>query len=156
MDWDPYYLYSKILGDDRQVVERFLKAVDFHGWNKEQDRGRTFAEGTAELVGRFPEYSDLIRAYDERYLESLGGPIQPVVEILRALKDAGYRLYGLSNWPAEKFAIVRPKYPFFVWFDDLVISGQVGLIKPDKAIFNLLLERVSLPAGECLFIDDHA
>jgi 2-haloacid dehalogenase len=155
MDWDPYYLYSKILGDDRQAVERFFKAVDFFGWNLEQDRGRSFAEGTAELAVRFPEYSALIRAYDERYLESLRGAIQPVVEILGALKEAGYRLYGLSNWPAEKFALVRPQYPFFAWFDDLVISGEVGLIKPDKAIFNLLLERAGRPAGECLFIDDH-
>ncbi len=155
MDWDPYYLYSKILGDDRQAVERFLKEVDFSGWNREQDRGRSFAEGTAELIARFPEYSELIRAYDERYLESLGGAIQPVVEILGALKDAGYRLYGLSNWPAEKFALVRPKYPFFEWFDGLVISGEVGLVKPDKAIFNLLLDRVRQPAGKCLFIDDH-
>jgi 2-haloacid dehalogenase len=155
MDWDPYYLYSKLLGDDRQAVERFLKAIDFTGWNQEQDRGRTFAEGTAELVARFPEYSELIRAYDERYLESLHGAIQPVVEILRRLKEAGYRLYGLSNWPAEKFALVRPQYPFFEWFDDLVISGEVGLAKPEEAIFDLLLERAGRPAGECLLIDDH-
>ena len=155
MDWDPYYLYRKILGEDRQAVERFLQAVDFSGWNKEQDRGRSFAEGTAELIARFPEYRELILAYDERYLESLNGAIQPVVEILRALKDLGYPLYGLSNWPAEKFALVRPQYPFFAWFDDLVISGEVGLVKPDTAIFELLLERVGRPAGECLFIDDH-
>jgi 2-haloacid dehalogenase len=155
MDWDPYYLYSKILGDDRQAVERFFTAVDFFGWNLEQDRGRSFAEGTAELVARFPHYSELIRAYDERYPESLRGAIQPVVDILRALKDAGYPLYCLSNWPAEKFALVRPQYPIFEWFDNLVISGEVGLIKPDKAIFNLLLERVRRPACECLFIDDH-
>ena len=155
MDWDPYYLYSKILGDDRGTVEQFFKAVDFFGWNREQDRGRSFAEGTAELVARFPQYGELIRAYDERYPESLRGAIQPVVEILRALKDAGYRLYVLSNWPAEKFALVRPQYPFFEWFDDLIISGEVGIAKPDKAIFHLLLERARRPADECLFIDDH-
>ena len=156
MEWDPYYLYRKILGDDRQAVEDFLKAVDFSGWNLEQDRGRTFAEGTAELSARFPEYGELIHAYDERYLESLSGAIQPVVETLRALKDAGYSLDVLSNWPAEKFALVRPKYPFFDWFDGIVISGEVGMIKPEQAIFQLLLERVGRPARECLLIDDHA
>lgn len=155
MDWDPYYLYRKILGDDRQAVDRFLKAVDFSSWNKENDRGRPFAVGTAELAARFPEYRDLILAYDARYMESLNGAIQPVVDILRTLKDLGYALYALSNWPAEKFALVRLEYPFFEWFNDLVISGEVGLIKPDKAIFDLLLGRVSRPANECLFIDDH-
>ncbi len=155
LDWDPYYLYRKILGDDRQVVDRFLKAVDFFRWNKENDRGRSVAEGTAELSARFPEYRQLIQAYDERYLESVNGAIQPAVEILRRLKDLGYLLYGLSNWPAEKFALVRPQYPFFEAFDGLVISGEVRLVKPDKAIFELLLERIGRPAGECLFIDDH-
>ena len=130
--------------------------VDFFGWNTEQDRGRTFAEATADLTARFPQYGELIRAYDERYLEALGGAIQPVVEILYQLKSAGYRIFGLSNWPAEKFALVRPRYPFFEWFEDLIISGEVKLAKPDKAIFDLLLERAGQPPGKCLFIDDHA
>lgn len=79
-----------------------------------------------------------------------------MVNILGRLKDAGYPLYVLSNWPAEKFNRVRPQYPFFEWFDGMVISGEVGVIKPDQAIFELLLARVGRPADECLFIDDYA
>jgi 2-haloacid dehalogenase len=154
MDWNPYYLYCGKLGLDRQFVDRFLKEVDFSGWNKEQDRGRSFAEAIVELAARFPEYCELIHTYDERYLDSLGGSIQPVVDILGKLKGARYALYALSNWPAEKFALVRPQYPFFEWFDGMVISGEVGLVKPDQAIFELLLERVGRPADECLFVDD--
>jgi 2-haloacid dehalogenase len=85
----------------------------------------------------------------------LGGSIQPVVDILGKLKNAGYPLFVLSNWPAEKFELVRPLYPFFEWFDGIVISGKVGLVKPDQAIFEVLLERAGHPADECLFIDDH-
>ncbi len=155
MDWNPYYLYRHFLGEDPEATKRFLQAVDFAGWNRENDRGRTLAQGTAELADRFPEYRELILAYDRRYLEAIGGAIQPVVEILRALKEQGYPLYGLSNWPADKFAIVRQIYPFFAWFDNLVISGEVKLIKPDRAIFELLLERVGRPAQECVYIDDH-
>jgi 2-haloacid dehalogenase len=154
MDWNPYYLYRKMLADD-QAIERFLKDVDFYIWNEEHDRGRSVAEGTAELAARFPQYRELILAYDERYLESVGGAIQPAVDILQALKDAGYPLYGLSNWPTEKFALVRPIYPFFAWFDEIIISGEVGLVKPDKAIFELLLERIGYSASDCLYIDDH-
>jgi 2-haloacid dehalogenase len=155
IDWNPYYLYRHLLGEDPGATKQFLQAVDFARWNQENDRGRTVAQGTAELAGRFPEYRELILAYDSRYLEAIGGAIQPVVEILWALKEQGYPLYGLSNWPAEKFAIVRQIYPFFTWFDDIVISGEVKLIKPDRAIFELLLERVSRLAQECLYIDDH-
>lgn len=155
IDWDPYYLYRKLIGENRQAVDRFLQEVDFYRWNADNDRGRPFAETTAELAARFPQYSSLIRAYDERYPESLSGAHQDVVEILAALKAAGYPLYGLSNWPAEKFPPVRRMHPFFNWFDDIVLSGEVGLVKPDRAIFEVLLQRIGRPAGECIFIDDH-
>jgi 2-haloacid dehalogenase len=155
IDWDPYRLYCNKLGLDRQVVDRFMQEVDFPGWNKEQDRGRPFAEATVELSNLHPEYRDLIYAYDEHYPASLGGSIQPVVDIVGKLKTAGYSLYVLSNWSAEKFKLVRPQYPFLEWFDGIVISGEVGLVKPDQAIFEVLLERTGHPADECLFIDDH-
>jgi 2-haloacid dehalogenase len=154
MDWDPYYLYCDKLGLDRGVVESFLEEVDFSGWNNEQDRGRPFAEATLELTARFPEYRDLIHAYDECYLDTIGGSFQPVVDILGRLKEAGYPLYALSNWSGEKFSLVYPQYPFFEWFDGMVISGEVGLLKPEKAIFDVLLERVGCSSHECLFIDD--
>jgi 2-haloacid dehalogenase len=155
MDWSPYYLYCDKLGIDRKTVDRFLEEVDFAGWNQEQDRGRTFKEATRELSARFPHYREMIYAYDSGYLDSLGEPFQPVVDILGRLKNAGLSVYALSNWPAEKFALVRPIYPFFEWFDGLIISGEVGLIKPDHRIFQLLLEKVNRPVQECLFIDDH-
>jgi HAD superfamily hydrolase (TIGR01509 family) len=153
VDWDPRYLYRKLLDGD-QAIEQFLGEVDFFEWNLEHDAGRPFDESIAEMCARFPQYCDLIRAYDQRYEESISGPIWPTVEVLRLLKDAGYPLYALSNWPSDKFDLVRPKYEFFSWFDDIVISGKVRIAKPDPRIFELLLERIGRPAGECLFIDD--
>lgn len=154
IDWDPRYLYRKLFGGDLQAMENFLREVRFFEWNLEQDAGRPFKEAVAEMCDRFPQYCELIRAYDQRYEESLGGPIWPTVEILRELKDVGYPLYALSNWPAEKYHQVRHKFPFFDWFDDIVISGEVRLAKPDARIFELLLTRIGRQAGECLFIDD--
>ena len=153
VDWDPRYLYRKLLDGD-QAIEQFLGEVDFFGWNLEHDAGRPFDESIAEMCSRFPQYCDLIRAYDLRYEESISGAIWPTVEVLRSLKDAGYPLYALSNWPSDKFDLVRPKYEFFSWFDDIVISGKVCIAKPDPRIFELLLARIGHPAGECLFIDD--
>jgi len=155
VDWNPYHLYLKLLGNDPQAVGRFLEEVDFPAWNLENDRGRPFSQGIAELVARFPHYANLVCAYDERFLESVSGPIQPVVEILYQLKDRGYPLYGLSNWPAEKFALMRSTMPFFECFDGMIISGEVGLVKPDPAIFQLLLARAGRSAADCVFIDDH-
>jgi 2-haloacid dehalogenase len=154
IDWDPRYLYRKVFAGDEQAVERFLKEVRFFEWNIQQDAGRSFHTAIAEVCARYPHYCEQIKAYDERYEESISGPIWATVEILRELKDAGYPLYGLSNWPAEKWRQVSPRYEFFGWFDDIVISGEVKLAKPDPAIFLLLLERIGRPAEECLYIDD--
>jgi len=155
LDWNPHYLYSKILGEDRRLTEKFLQETDFFTWNIENDRGRPYADGAAELISRFPHYADLIWAYHERFLETVGGAIQPTVDILHELKAAGHSIWGLSNWPADKFAQVRPLFPFFEAFDGMVISGEVGLVKPDKPIFDYLLAQVGCRAEDCLFIDDN-
>ncbi len=154
VDWDPRYLYRKLFNSNSAAMERFLKEIDFFEWNLKQDKGRPFAEGVAELTERFPHYADLIKAYDERWEESIAGPIQPTVDILYSLKQADYLLYGLSNWSAEKHRLVRHRYQFFDWFDAIVISGQVKLVKPDPRIFYVLLEKIGHEAKACLFIDD--
>jgi 2-haloacid dehalogenase len=154
IDWNPRHLYRKLFADEPDAVERFLTEIGFIEWNALQDKGRPFAVAVAELSEKFPHYGDLIRAYDERWEESITGPIQATVDILRKLKEAKYPLYGLSNWSAETFRRIRHKYSFMDWFDEIVISGEVKLIKPDPRIYSLLLERVGRKAEECLFIDD--
>jgi 2-haloacid dehalogenase len=154
LEWNPRYLYRKLFQGDEAAMERFLDDVQFAAWNLKQDAGRPFAEAIEELCGQHPEYCELIRAYDTRWEESIAGPIQPVVDILADLRQAGYPLAGLSNWSAEKFQLVRHKYGFLGWFETIVISGEVKLVKPDPLIFALLLERIGRPANECLLIDD--
>ncbi len=154
IDWNPRYLYRRYFPGDPQAVEHFLSETGFFEWNVTQDAGRPFAEALPEICARFPHYAELFRAYDEYYEETISGPIQPSVEILRELKQAGYPMYALSNWPAEKYYRVRPRYDFLAWFDGTIISGDVKLIKPDPRIFALTLERIGRPAAECIFIDD--
>lgn len=154
MDWNPFYLYGSYFNGDPAGVQRFLDEVGFLAWNAKNDEGRPFRQGVAELTDQFPHYAELIRAYHERWEESIGGPIWPTVEILRSLKKAGYTLYALSNWSAETFARVRHTYEFFDWFEAIVVSGEVRLLKPDPRIFQVFLERVGRRAGECLLVDD--
>jgi 2-haloacid dehalogenase len=154
VDWDPRYLYRQLFGGDDDAMERFLAEICTSEWNRQQDAGRPFAEAVAELVERHPEHADLIRAYDERWEEMIAGPITASVDLLAALKTASYPVHALSNWSTEKFALVRPRYRFFDWFDEIVLSGEVKLIKPDPKIFALLLERIGRRAQQCVFIDD--
>jgi 2-haloacid dehalogenase len=160
MDWNPHYLYRQFFDADSAKVDRFLKEIGFDEWNRQFDRGYPFSEGVNQLIKRFPAYRELIQAYDERWEETLAGPIEPTVDILRELKaraDQGeFVLYGLSNWSAEKFAAIRHKYQFFDWFRMIVVSGEEKLIKPDPRIFQVLLQKSGRLADECLFVDDSA
>ena len=67
---------------------------------------------------------------------------------------AGHQLYGLTNWSAEKFYLIKEKYEAFNLFEDIVVSGEVKLVKPNPAIFHLLLKRIHRRPDECLLIDD--
>jgi 2-haloacid dehalogenase len=153
LEWDPHALYRNFF-DQPQQIDHFLAEVDFATWNAEQDRGRPFSEGIAELSSQFPHRAQLIRAYYDHWEDSIVGSISGSVAILRRLKQAGFPLYGLSNWSAETFPRVSKEYLFFDLFDEIILSGDVKMIKPDPAIFNLLLARIRHPAQSCLLIDD--
>jgi 2-haloacid dehalogenase len=155
IDWDPRLLYRKLLADEA-AVEEFLATVCTPEWNAEQDRGRPFAEGVAELVERHPAHAGAITAYHERWTEMLGGEIPGTVAVLAELRAAGVPLYALSNWSAETFRLTRGRFPFLEWFDGLVVSGEEGVTKPDRRIFELLIERFGLVPAATLFVDDSA
>ena len=145
IDWDPRYLYRKLLADEGEV-EEFLATVCTPEWNAEQDRGRPFAEGVAELVERHPAHAAAIAAFHERWPEMLGGDIPGAVELLAELRATGLPLYALTNWSAETFVVARERFAFLDWFDGLLVSGEERIIKPDPAIFELLLDRFGLDA----------
>jgi 2-haloacid dehalogenase len=154
IDWNPRYLYRTIFGDDTAAMEHFLTHVCSPAWNHQQDAGRSFTDGCAELVRAFPDKRPLIVAWRERFDETLGGAITGTVEILAALRARGVPLYALSNWWAETFPIARARFDFLGWFDGIVISGELGVAKPDPRIFVHLLETYHLRADVTVFVDD--
>lgn len=154
LDWNPRNLYHRFFPGNPEAMEQFLAETNFMEWNALQDKGRPFAEGIELLSARHPQHSQLIRAFHANWEETVTGEIPGAIELLKRLKHTGYPLYGLSNWSPETFPIMRRRYDFFDLFDDMVISGYVNLIKPEPAIFRLLLQKICKPAGECLFIDD--
>lgn len=154
--WNPRRVFRKFFDDDEDKAEQFLQEIHFYEWNVHQDAGRPFAEGIADLCRQYPHYAHLIQEYDTNWKESIEGPIQPTVEIVKALHQQGKSLYALSNWSVEKYLIVRPWYEFFNWFDDVVISAAVQMAKPDPRIFEYTVRRINRPAVQCLMIDDSA
>jgi 2-haloacid dehalogenase len=151
--WDPHQIYKDFFPDN-QAIDAFLKEINFFPWNLEQDKGRSFAEGVAVLSAQFPHYSHLIQAYHERWEESITGSIEGTVELVYKLKQAKYPLFLLTNFSEEKFALMRQHNDYLQLFDDIIVSGEHKLIKPDPAIYHLTLKRINRTAQECIFIDD--
>ncbi len=154
LEWNPRNLYRRYF-ENPEDMEAFLSEIDFMGWNAQQDKGRPFAQGVAVLSAQFPHRADLIRAYHEHWPDSVGGPIMGTVEIARRLKRAGYPLYALTNWSAETFPWANDRFEFLQLFDAIIVSGEVGLIKPDPAIFELTVQKAGVLPSQCLLIDDN-
>lgn len=151
--WDPRQIWVEDF-DSMAEVEAFLDEIAFMDWHKEQDRGRTFADAVAAHAREFPHHADILAKYDSDWDRSIDHVIDGSVEVLRALRAAQTPLYGITNYPAEKFRIARRQFDFLNLLADVVVSGEEKLIKPDPAIYHRLLNRNGLAAGDCIFIDD--
>jgi FMN phosphatase YigB (HAD superfamily) len=81
-------------------------------------------------------------------------PLESNASVLPGLKEKGFRLYYLSNFPADIFGEIKNRNGFFVYFDGGIISAEVKHSKPDLTIFNIFFERYNLKPEESLYIDD--
>jgi 2-haloacid dehalogenase len=156
LDWNPRHLYRKLFPGDTAGIEHFLATVCTNEWNRCQDAGRLFAEGARLLKAEHPEKAELIDAYHSRFGEMIAGPIDGSVEILAELRDRGVPLYFLSNFSAETYPPALARFAFLTWFRGVIVSGEVGVIKPDPRIYALLLERSGIDPYRAVFIDDVA
>jgi 2-haloacid dehalogenase len=154
IEWDPRHLYRKLFPRDEPAMERFLAEVCTHDWNRCQDAGRSFAEGARLLKAEHPDKAGLINAYGTRFDEMMPGPIEGTVEILAELRNRDTPLYGLTNFSAETYPSALERFGFLRWFRGVLVSGEVGIIKPDPRIYALLLERFCLDPRRVIYIDD--
>lgn len=154
IDWNPRYLYRPLFNGDDQAMERFLAEIVPPEWNHQIDAGRPFSEAVAERIREHPQHAELIALWKDGWTKMLREPIAESVAILAELRQRGHRLYALTNWSAETFPVARAKFGFLEWFEDIVVSGEVKLAKPDLRVFALTIERCRLDPARTVFIDD--
>ena len=152
--WDPRNLYRGMGYSDPETAAILTEIGLLEINHRVLDAGKPFPATLQLLVERFPRHAEFIRAFDIRWVESLGGAIPGSVAIFQRLKQAGVPVYALSNYNRQKFDIACELFPFLMTFDELVLSGDVGLVKPDAEIFELLIGRCGLDVGRTVFIDD--
>lgn len=156
IDWDAHFAIRAGVGADRATAFLEDTSFDFHSWNAAQDAGRSWADGEAVAIGTHPHYREEILAYRANFAASLVGPIEGTVAMLGELAAADVPLFGLTNWSSELFPVAREHFDFLELFEDIVVSGEEGVAKPDPEIFQILAERVEHLGGldETVFIDD--
>jgi len=101
-------------------------------------------------LGHRPE----MRRFREVYFDALH-PNEPMIELMREAKAAGFRMAMLTNNVKEWEPLWRSMLPVDEIFELVVDSAFVGMRKPEPEIYELILERLGgVPATECLFVDD--
>ena len=151
--WDLRYLFEKLI-DDQEELDWFLSNVVTPEWHFQHDAGRPLAEMLPERIDQFPEYEGHIRAYVARFNETIPGPVEGSLEIVHDLAANGTPIFGITNFGSEFWRQFRPTAPVFDYFQDIVVSGDEKLVKPDREIYELALRRFGREAEQCLFIDD--
>lgn len=151
--WDPERPYRRLIPDEARR-RWFLETVCTPAWNKEQDRGRTWADAEAELIAQYPEEAELIRAYRANWTEMVPHTLEGTPQILEALVAAGHDVTMLTNFNQETYQLARERFAVLDLPRGVTVSGEVGLLKPDRAIYDHHVRTFALEPGATLFFDD--
>ena len=152
--WQLRALFEKLIDDEVQL-DWFLANVVTEQWHFQHDRGVPLGEMIPELTARFPEHEHLIRAYANRFNETIPGPVEGTHALVQRLHDAGVPLYCLTNFGDELWAGFLPTQPIFELFDDIVVSGAERIAKPDPRIYVLTERRTGRSGADLFFTDDN-
>lgn len=151
--YDPNIPYARLIPDEDQR-RWFLETVCTNAWNLEQDRGRSWEEAEALLIAQHPDQEELIRAFRKHWHEMVSHAYDDSVALMRRLIAAGHDVTMLTNFNSDTFAQARTIFPFLAEPRGVTVSGDIALIKPDKAIYDRHAADFGLDPASTVFIDD--
>ena len=152
--WDPEGYYDRAIGPARRAA--FFEAFDFFGLMDRIDAGAPFSATVEAEAMANPAWGAEIRALRDDWCGIAQPAIPHSVRLLKALKAKGFPVFALSNFGSGNFPWSARQFPFLTLFDRSYISGEMGLIKPDPAIYEAVEADCALPPGTLLFADDRA
>lgn len=149
--WDKFLVFK---GYDDKMVERIAKATVYSDDWVEYDKGKLTNE---EIIARFVENDPEIRSEIEDSFKNIDGIIlkrEKTIPWIRALKAAGYKVLYLSNFSKQALEGCPDAMAFLDETDGGILSYREHVVKPDPAIYNLLVSRYNLTPSKTVFIDD--
>lgn len=152
LEWQPEHVLRSAFSV-ADMPDMMAKTFGSELWSK-YDHGLISTKDLKELMAEKIGCSNTaMEALLQHVVISLR-PVPEVVELLQQLKGLGYKILALSNMPNDIFRSLLEEHSFWQLFDDIIISGQIKLMKPDPAIFKFVLDKHQLSANECIFLDD--
>lgn len=154
IEWSPEPAFAGYF-DDAAALRNWMARIDFNGWNRLQDGGRPLAEGLAAARTAHGDEAAPLENYTANFPLTIAAPVSGSWEIAEALKAAGHRLFAITNWSHDNWPAALVGYPRLqTLFEDIVVSGTEGLLKPEPEIYLTLTRRNGIAPGDCIFIDD--
>jgi putative hydrolase of the HAD superfamily len=153
LDWKPGRLLEHYYPDALERA-RMQPLIFMHSDWLELDRG---ALSEAEILARIAQRAGRPTPELDTLFEVIRDSLVPkpdTAELLQSLRDRDVPLYCLSNMPAGIYHELRAKHDFWRHFQGVVISGLVGMVKPEPQIYQYLLDTYGLRAADTVFIDD--
>lgn len=152
IEWQPERFFDSVIGADRRRA--MFATVDLHAMNDRVDSGETFRDVIIETARATLEWHDEIMLWHDRWLDMASPAIDHSVRLMAALQSRNIPVFSLTNFGIQTYALAATRYPFLRQFDLDFISGHLGVIKPDPAIYGALEETSGLPPQALLFTDD--
>ncbi|SDY33886.1 2-haloacid dehalogenase [Jannaschia faecimaris] len=152
IEWQPERFYDRAIGQDRRKA--MFAQVDLHGMNDRVDLGQGFRDIIYDTAETYPEWRAEIRMWHDHWLELARPAIDQSVRLQRALRAKGTPVHALTNFGIESFELAKGHFDFLAEFDRAFVSGHMGVIKPDEAIYEMVEADLGLSGEALLFADD--
>ena len=154
IEWQPERAYDALIGEARRKA--MFAELDLHDMNNDVDLGAPLKDRVYAFAEENPKWRDEIRMWHDNWFDLASPAIDHSWRLLRALRKRGVPVFALSNFGTESFAQAEIAYPVLKEFDRRFISGHMGVIKPDAAIYAALEAETGLEGPALFFTDDSA
>ena len=151
--YDPALPFSRLIPDEAER-KWFFDTVCTQDWNIEQDRGRTWEEAEELLIAQHPDHEENIRNFRRHWHEMVPHAYDDSVAIMEDLINAGHDVTMLTNFAADTFHEARQRFSFLNRPRGVTVSAEIGMIKPDRSIYDHHAATFGLQPSATIFIDD--
>ncbi|MFX0546318.1 HAD-IA family hydrolase [Roseovarius sp. S1116L3] len=152
IEWQPERYFDGLCGAARRRA--MFAAVDIAAMMNRIDAGAHFGEEAERMAEAHPDFANELLHFRDHWCQMAQPAIDHSVRMLRTMKAHDMPVFALSNFGAHNFPLSAAQFPFLHEFDRAYISGRMGLIKPDPAIYAAVETDCGLPPEALFFIDD--